>query len=418
MELTIKLRRDSAQNWTTINPVLHEGEAGVELETKKMKLGDGVTVWNSLPYVNVIPNADITGATHTKITYDSKGLVTGGEDITLSDVTDITASAEELNVLDGITASTEELNYVDGVTSNIQTQLDNRVNVKPDGTNDLITNNKVADTYLPDYLFGQMIYAGGFVPSTAVATLTTNAKKKLGTQSDTITLTNDTTPITGYVANEGCYYICTADGTFAGISLLTGDWLVSTGSAWTKVDNTDAVTGVKGNAETTYRLGNVNITIDNVAPDQANNSGKVLTTNGTNASWTAIPVEDVQINSTSIVSNGVANIPIAGATTLGVIKCGGYGLQMMEGGVIQLVPATDSVIEAKTSGYNPLTPNKIDLIVKSGLVNNTQVMSASDKQSATDWILPSQTDNSGKVLRTDGTNASWGYSAIIREWQD
>jgi hypothetical protein len=41
---------------------------------------------------------------------------------------------------------------------------------------------------------------------------------------------------------------------------------------------------------------------------------------------------------------------------------------MMTGGVIQLVPATDSVIVAKTSGYNPLTPNKIDLIVKSGLV--------------------------------------------------
>jgi len=36
----------------------------------------------------------------------------------------ITASTAELNVLDGITASTAELNYVDGVTSAIQTQLD------------------------------------------------------------------------------------------------------------------------------------------------------------------------------------------------------------------------------------------------------------------------------------------------------
>jgi hypothetical protein len=40
----------------------------------------------------------------------------------------VTASASELNVLDGITASTAELNYTDGVTSNIQTQLDNRLN--------------------------------------------------------------------------------------------------------------------------------------------------------------------------------------------------------------------------------------------------------------------------------------------------
>ena len=41
----------------------------------------------------------------------------------LADVTDVTASSAELNVLDGITATTVELNYTDGVTSNIQTQL-------------------------------------------------------------------------------------------------------------------------------------------------------------------------------------------------------------------------------------------------------------------------------------------------------
>lgn len=35
----------------------------------------------------------------------------------------ITATATELNTLDGITATVTELNYVDGVTSNIQTQL-------------------------------------------------------------------------------------------------------------------------------------------------------------------------------------------------------------------------------------------------------------------------------------------------------
>lgn len=37
---------------------------------------------------------------------------------------DVTATAAEVNVLDGITATTAELNYTDGVTSAIQTQLD------------------------------------------------------------------------------------------------------------------------------------------------------------------------------------------------------------------------------------------------------------------------------------------------------
>lgn len=39
----------------------------------------------------------------------------------------VTATAAELNVLDGITATTTELNYVDGVTSAIQTQLNSKV---------------------------------------------------------------------------------------------------------------------------------------------------------------------------------------------------------------------------------------------------------------------------------------------------
>ena len=48
--------------------------------------------------------------------------VSEGGSTSLSDL-GITATATELNKLDGVTATTAELNYVDGVTSNIQTQL-------------------------------------------------------------------------------------------------------------------------------------------------------------------------------------------------------------------------------------------------------------------------------------------------------
>lgn len=40
-----------------------------------------------------------------------------------------TVTTAELNVLDGITATTTELNYTDGVTSNIQTQLDSKIDI-------------------------------------------------------------------------------------------------------------------------------------------------------------------------------------------------------------------------------------------------------------------------------------------------
>tara|TARA_R110002126_G_scaffold36519_2_gene111031 strand:- start:2428 stop:3414 length:987 start_codon:yes stop_codon:yes gene_type:complete len=44
-----------------------------------------------------------------------------------SQITGVTATAAELNILDGVTATTAELNYTDGVSSNIQTQLDGKV---------------------------------------------------------------------------------------------------------------------------------------------------------------------------------------------------------------------------------------------------------------------------------------------------
>jgi Major tropism determinant N-terminal domain len=52
MASKIQLRRDLAASWANINPILAQGEPGAELDTGKMKLGDGVTAWNQLPYTS------------------------------------------------------------------------------------------------------------------------------------------------------------------------------------------------------------------------------------------------------------------------------------------------------------------------------------------------------------------------------
>ena len=46
----IQLRRGVASLWTSVNPVLAEAELGVETDTSKLKIGDGTTAWNALPY--------------------------------------------------------------------------------------------------------------------------------------------------------------------------------------------------------------------------------------------------------------------------------------------------------------------------------------------------------------------------------
>ena len=50
MATRIKLRRDTATRWQNINPVLSLGEPGVETDTGKMKIGDGIKTWNTLDY--------------------------------------------------------------------------------------------------------------------------------------------------------------------------------------------------------------------------------------------------------------------------------------------------------------------------------------------------------------------------------
>lgn len=50
-QAAFKFRGDTAANWTSNNPVLESREPGVETDTSKLKIGDGTTHWNSLPYV-------------------------------------------------------------------------------------------------------------------------------------------------------------------------------------------------------------------------------------------------------------------------------------------------------------------------------------------------------------------------------
>jgi Major tropism determinant N-terminal domain len=53
----IQLRRDTAANWLSVNPVLADGEPGFEYDTGKIKYGDGITNWFSLAYAG---GADVT----------------------------------------------------------------------------------------------------------------------------------------------------------------------------------------------------------------------------------------------------------------------------------------------------------------------------------------------------------------------
>jgi hypothetical protein len=58
----IKLRRDTAANWSSVNPVLNDGEMGLDTTNDKIKIGDGTNNWSALPYSFDTPSEVTTKA--------------------------------------------------------------------------------------------------------------------------------------------------------------------------------------------------------------------------------------------------------------------------------------------------------------------------------------------------------------------
>lgn len=67
-------------------------------------------------------------------------------------------------------------------------------------------------------------------------------------------------------------------------------------------------------------------------------------------------VDDVQINGTSIVNNGVANVPIGSENKLGVLRpYGSFGIGAMSDGRLAIIPAVPDNIKNANNEYRPVT---------------------------------------------------------------
>jgi hypothetical protein len=70
----IQLRRDTAANWNRINPILADGEPGLDITTNKIKMGDGTTEWADLPYLTVDEHTRLVND-NAVVTLDSTGVL-------------------------------------------------------------------------------------------------------------------------------------------------------------------------------------------------------------------------------------------------------------------------------------------------------------------------------------------------------
>jgi hypothetical protein len=125
--------------------------------------GDATTLESAKTYADTAV-ADAIDALETIAT----GKADASHTHTIANITDLTATAAELNKLDGVTATTAELNYVDGVTSNIQTQLDG----KADASHSHAASDIISGTLSSDILPIVSIAKGGTGATTADAART------------------------------------------------------------------------------------------------------------------------------------------------------------------------------------------------------------------------------------------------------
>lgn len=105
-----RVRRGLAADWTTKNEVLLQGEFGLETDTTKLKIGDGSTPWNSLPYLNESASEPfaVAGGTANALTASFTPVVTAltdGEQIKVRAAAANTSTAPTLAV-DALTART------------------------------------------------------------------------------------------------------------------------------------------------------------------------------------------------------------------------------------------------------------------------------------------------------------------------
>lgn len=109
----------------------------------------------------------------------------------------------------------------------LQDFLDGKVNILDKGVvNGVATldgSGKIPLSQINDALLGSVNYKGTYNPASNIPALPAVAP-----------------------ANKGWYYVVSTSGTQAGLSLESGDWIISNGAAWGKVNNNNQVTSVNG----------------------------------------------------------------------------------------------------------------------------------------------------------------------------
>lgn len=286
--VTISLGDPSASGYSGADANTYgSNSVTAESHTHQIKLPDASTTAKGV--IELATDAEATAGTDTTRAINAKQLAAAKQSAidsakvtiqTSNGITGGSTTAGNSFTLSGVDASTAAKGVVQLATqAEVNTGTDTSKVVTPStlgkgkasGVASLDANGKIILSQIPDAVYGNVLYGGNLTEFTeedlaASVSISSSLRARLGLADTvtTITIANATSSsITGeygYASLEGVYFICEAAGSWGLTgSFEVGDWMISTGTSWQKVDNTDAVKSVNG------QTGNVNITRVNEA---------------------------------------------------------------------------------------------------------------------------------------------------------
>jgi len=388
MSYLLQMRRDSEANWASINPILAQGEFGYVLDSQefKIKKGDGVTAWNSLPFIE----------------FGDKALWgnIGG---------DITNQPDLMNYLQNLQDDIDDEASARASADQTLTNQYNSLNTAVSDIQAVIPNDATAQNQLADKSFVNSSIAS----STANFIGTFNSVAEMEAYSGTLT-NNDyafvrTTDTAGntlydrykwngsawlfeYELNNSSF---TAEQWASINSKATESKIAQIATNATNIttlqgqiaDKQDTITDlatIRSNASAGKQASDTIATYGNIVTHSV--SEFATSAQGTKAD-TAI--QGVQVNGTDLTKdvNNKVNIPLASSSVLGVVKVNpNQGISAFSGGDLTTIGASEAEIIAKTQNYKPIVPNKLDIAIREGLGNNDLTWTEAYKTSARNTI--------------------------------
>ena len=99
LKTRIQLRNDEAATWVEKNPVLLKGEMGIEVDTGKIKIGDGTTGFNELTY----DKNNITRIPPTIFIFDTSDNLSAANPVLAKGLVGVETDTNKIKVGNGIT---------------------------------------------------------------------------------------------------------------------------------------------------------------------------------------------------------------------------------------------------------------------------------------------------------------------------